>query len=83
MISKIKDAIYNTIKLGQNCSSLYPVMTATINQTNTLIEQSKLNDKSVFSQISQVNARSIAHATTADLHMQKQLNAKDKQIRRL
>lgn len=31
MISKIKDAIYNTIKLGQNWPALYPVMTQTIN----------------------------------------------------
>jgi len=54
MISQVKDAIYDTIKLGTKSPQLYPILTNAINQTNSLIEGSKLNDKSVFSQISQV-----------------------------
>ena len=54
MISQIKDAIYDTIKLGQKSTELYPVLMNAINNTNALIENAKLADKSVFSQVSQV-----------------------------
>ena len=53
MISQIKDAIYDIITLGQKSHELYPALMTAINQTNTLIDNAKLQDKSVFSQISQ------------------------------
>ena len=54
MIINIKDAIYDTIKLGQKNNELIPILLNSVNQTNGLIEAAKLADKSVFSQISQV-----------------------------
>jgi len=51
-----------------------------INNTNALIENAKLADKSVFSQVSQVQNKV---APNSDVQMQRQLSAKDKQIRKL
>jgi len=74
--------VYDTIKLGQKQHELYPVLMNAINQTNNLIDQAKLGDKSVFSQISQILTRAPS-MNPGDSQMQKQLNKKELQIRRL
>lgn len=79
MICVIKEAIFDTIKLGQKSNDLYPVLMNAINQTNTLIDSAKLADKSVFSQISQVAPKPLQ----PDIQMQRALTQKDKQIRKL
>lgn len=52
MTSKIKEAVYGILKLGELNNLLYPTLMHTINETTALIEASKLADKTVFSQIS-------------------------------
>jgi len=79
MISHIKEAIYDTMELGQRNMTLYPFLSQVIKDSNILIESYKLVDKSIFSQISQVNQQ----IPSTDNNYRRELKMKEKKIKEL
>ena len=79
MISSIKDAIYESISLGQTSPELYPCFTQMIAESNQLIESYKLTDKTVFSSINMSNP----NMPSGDSRMRRELMKKEKKIKDL
>jgi len=50
MIAAVKESIMQCLKLGQKNPECYPKVMNLLDQTNTLITNAKLSDKSIFSQ---------------------------------